>query len=128
MTHDTEACFQLTQAVASYQKHPASTIHQDAVLYNFVQMFDAVVSALAEYLESEGVLILNPSPRGVLKEAFAAGIFTDERVWNKMLEMRKVLAGFCDRETRIHIARQVADSFAAPLNRVDDLIKNPETT
>lgn len=128
MSPYTEAYFQLSQAVSAYQSHPASTIHQDAVLYNFGQAFDAAIQALAEYLETEGVLILNPSPRGILKEAFAAGVLTDGDVWNEMLEARKMLAGFCSRETRSGIARRVADEFSAPLGRVDALTKSPETT
>ena len=127
MSSYTEAYFQLSQAISAYQSHPASTVHQDAVLYNFVQAFDAVISALADYLENEGVLVLNPSPRGILKEAFAAGVLPDGAVWNEMLEVRKALAGFCGRETRSCIARQVADEFAASLGQVDDLTKNPET-
>ena len=128
MSPYTEAYFQLSQVAAAYQLHSASTIYQDAVLYNFVQAFDVAIQALAEYLENEGVLVLNPSPRGILKEAFAAGILPDGAVWNEMLEARKALAGFCNRKTRVHVARRVAEEFSAPLGRVDDLTKNPETT
>ena len=128
MSPYTEAYFQLSQTVSTYRLHSTNTIHQDAVLYNFVQAFDAAIQALAEYLENEGVLVLNPSPRGILKEAFAAGVLPDGAVWNEMLEVRKALAGFCGRETRSCTARQIADEFAASLGQVDDLIKNPETT
>lgn len=84
----------LAEAVAEYRDNPSSTV-RDGVIQRFEFTFELAWKSLKEYMEDQGALGLQ-FPKQVLKEAYAAGLLDDDRVWLDMLSSRNVTSHIYD--------------------------------
>ncbi len=84
----------LVEAVAEYRDNPSSTV-RDGVIQRFEFTFELAWKSLKEYMEDQGALGLQ-FPKQVLKEAYAAGLLDDDRVWLDMLSSRNVTSHIYD--------------------------------
>ena len=81
---------QLEDAVARYQQSPEDSLYRDGLIQRFEFTVELAWKSVKEYLEDQGVVLSIASPRGILKEAFAAGILEDGDLWNSILTARNL--------------------------------------
>ena len=105
---------QLEQAVASYTAAPEDDLYRDGLIQRFEFTVELAWKSLKEYLEDQGMIVGLASPKGVLKEAFAAGIIK-ETGWNDILTARNLTSHVYDEETAKRIAQQICNDFMSPL-------------
>ena len=67
-------------------------LEKEGCIQRFEYCLELAWKTAKDYLEYAGVVIQPVSPRQVIKEAFAAGIVSDGRVWIEMLDPRNLLS------------------------------------
>jgi nucleotidyltransferase substrate binding protein (TIGR01987 family) len=80
--------------------------------------------SIKEYLEDQCIVLGIPSPRGILKEAYAAGIIHDAETWNQILTARNLTSHVYDEQTSIDIACQICNALLPPLDALAAYFKN----
>lgn len=109
------ALAQLEEAVQRYRQSSADTLYRDGLIQRFEFTVELAWKSLKEYLEDQGVVLSIAAPRGILKEAFAAGILRDGDQWNAILTARNLTSHVYDEVTAANIARQICTEFLPPL-------------
>jgi nucleotidyltransferase substrate binding protein (TIGR01987 family) len=84
-------------------------LEKEGVIQRFEYCFELAWKTVKDYLEYSGIVIREPSPRRVIKEAFAAGIIADGQVWIAMLDHRNLLSHTYD----LAVFEQAAEALAA---------------
>lgn len=109
------ALTQLEEAVECYQKMPEDSLYRDGLIQRFEFTVELAWKSIKEYLEDQGVVLSIASPRGILKEAFAAGVLDDGDLWNNILTARNLTSHVYDEATAVGIAQQICTEFLPPL-------------
>ena len=109
------ALAQLVEAVARYQKAPEDSLYRDGLIQRFEFTVELAWKSIKEYLEDQGMVLSIASPRGILKEAYAAGVLGDGELWNSILTARNLTSHVYDEATAIGIAQQICTEFLPPL-------------
>lgn len=109
------ALTQLEEAIQRYQKAPEDSLYRDGLIQRFEFTVELAWKSIKEYLEDQGVVLSIASPRGILKEAFAAGVLDDGELWNEILTARNLTSHVYDEATAVGIAQQICTKFLAPL-------------
>lgn len=109
------ALAQLVEAVARYQKAPEDSLYRDGLIQRFEFTVELAWKSIKEYLEDQGMVLSIASPRGILKEAYAAGVLEDGELWNSILTARNLTSHVYDEATAIGIAQQICTEFLPPL-------------
>lgn len=109
------ALAQLEQAVISYSGNPSDALYRDGLIQRFEFTVELAWKSLKEYLEDQGAVLGIASPRGVLKEAFAAGVIDDGEIWNAILTARNLTSHVYDEATANRIAQQICSDFLPSL-------------
>lgn len=69
-----------------------SDLENEGTIQRFEMTVELAWKTLNDYLEHEGRVIQPITPRVVIKDAFAAGIVRDGKVWIDMLDHRNLLS------------------------------------
>ncbi len=69
-----------------------SLLEKEGAIQRFEYTLDLAWKTLKDYLEYSGLVITPPTPRQVLKDAFAVKILPDGQVWIDMLDHRNALS------------------------------------
>lgn len=109
------ALTQLEEAIQRYQKAPEDSLYRDGLIQRFEFTVELAWKSIKEYLEYQGMVLSIASPRGILKEAFAAGILDDGELWNEILTARNLTSHVYDEATAVGIAQQICTKFLPPL-------------
>lgn len=118
------ALAQLKEAVAAYQAAPQDALYRDGLIQRFEFTVELARRSVEEYLEGEGALLSGiGSPRAVLKEAFAAGVITDEATWNAILAARNATSHVYDEKTAVSIAAQICADFLPVFSALEKFYK-----
>ena len=112
--HYKSALAQLNKAVDAWNAAPTDALYRDGLIQRFEFTFELAWKSLKEYLEDQGLMMNIASPRGVLKEAFAAGVIHDEAAWNAALKARNMTSHVYDEATADEIAHRICSEFLAP--------------
>ena len=112
------ALAQLEQAIHFYSAESQDALYRDGLIQRFEFTVELAWKSLKEYLEDQGMVVGIASPRGILKEAFAAGIIDDADVWNEILTARNTTSHIYDEATAIRIAQQICTQFPAPMRKL----------
>lgn len=70
----------------------------EGLVQRFEYTFELAWKTLKDYLEHEGVVLPEVTPRAVLKAAFAAKIIDDGQIWINMLAHRNLMSHTYDCE------------------------------
>lgn len=87
-------------------------LEREGVIQRFEYCFELAWKTVKDYLEYSGIVIREASPRRVIKEAFAAGIIDDGRVWIEMLDHRNLLSHTYDLAVFEGAAEALASRYA----------------
>ncbi|WP_298032110.1 nucleotidyltransferase substrate binding protein [uncultured Dysosmobacter sp.] len=109
------ALAQLEEAVERYQKTPEDALYRDGLIQRFEFTVELAWKSIKEYLEDQGMVLSIASPRGILKEAFSAGVLDDAQQWNDILTARNLTSHVYDEATAVGIARKICTEFLSPL-------------
>lgn len=109
------ALAQLEEAVERYQKTPEDALYRDGLIQRFEFTVELAWKSIKEYLEDQGMVLSIASPRGILKEAFSAGVLDDAQQWNDILTARNLTSHVYDEATASGIAQKICAEFLSPL-------------
>lgn len=112
------ALAQLAEAVQIYTADPGDALYRDGLIQRFEFTVELAWKSLKEYLEDQGAVLGIASPRGVLKEAYAAGVITDAETWNRIIEARNITSHVYDEKTAQTVADQIAREFLPVLQKL----------
>lgn len=112
------ALAQLAEAVQIYTADPGDALYRDGLIQRFEFTVELAWKSLKEYLEDQGAVLGIASPRGVLKEAYAAGVITDADTWNRIIEARNITSHVYDEKTAQTVANQIAREFLPVLQKL----------
>lgn len=110
-----KALTQLEEAVECYQAAPKDTLYRDGLIQRFEFTVELAWKSIKEYLEDQGTVLSIASPKGILKEAFAAGVLEDGPQWNDIVTARNLTSHVYDEATAARIAHQICTEFLPPL-------------
>ena len=111
---------QLEKAIAIYEKNTADSLYRDGLIQRFEFTVELAWKSLKEYLEDQGTVLGIASPRGVLKEDYAAGVIAAPEVWDDIIKARNVTSHVYDEKTSISVADQIAHEFLPVLQKLDE--------
>lgn len=112
------ALAQLAEAVQIYTADPGDALYRDGLIQRFEFTVELAWKSLKEYLEDQGAVLGIASPRGVLKEAYAAGVIADAETWNRIIEARNITSHVYDEKTAQTVAYQIAREFLPVLQKL----------
>ena len=108
-----KACVLLGE-IKDYEMDSTISIIREGFIQRFEIAFELTWKTLRDYLEYLGHDV-QPSPRLVIKEAFAVNILSDGQVFIDMLEARNLMAHRYDEETFNTIFLQIKGQFEPAL-------------
>lgn len=111
---------QLEKAITIYEKDTSDSLYRDGLIQRFEFTVELAWKSLKEYLEDQGTILGIASPRGVLKEAYAAGVIADPEVWDDIIKARNITSHVYDEKTSIFVADQIAHEFLPVLQKLND--------
>ena len=118
------ALAQLAEAVQIYTADPGDALYRDGLIQRFEFTVELAWKSLKEYLEDQGAVLGIASPRGVLKEAYAAGVITDAETWNRIIEARNITSHVYDEKTAQTVADQIAREFLPVLQKLGSFYRD----
>ena len=92
-------------------------------IQRFEVAFELAWKTLRDYLEHLGHNV-SPSPRPVIKEAFAAKVLIDGQVFIDMLEARNTMAHIYDEETFGKIFVDIKEQFEPALQSLCEFLRS----
>ena len=112
----------LLSEINNYEFEDTIAIIREGFIQRFEITFDLAWKTLKDYMEYLGHEI-QPSPRPVIKEAFAANIITDGQIFIDMLEARNLMSHKYDEETFNIIFLQIKHKFEPALQKLCQFLK-----
>ena len=107
------ACALLSE-ISDYELESTLPIIREGFIQRFEIAFDLAWKTLKDYMTFLGH-DLQPSPRPVLKEAFAVNIIKDGQTFIEMLDARNLMSHKYDEETFNTIFKQIKNEFQPAL-------------
>ena len=82
----------LSEAIESDVEGHLSQLEKEGVIKRFEYCGELAWKTCKDYLESQGVVFAQITPRAVLKEAFASKLITHGQVWMEALDTRNAMS------------------------------------
>ncbi|MBF0176659.1 MAG: nucleotidyltransferase substrate binding protein [Magnetococcales bacterium] len=106
-----------------------SQLEKEGAVQRFEFAFELAWKTLKDYLEEQGVVIREATPRKVIKAAFSAGILNDAQLWIDMLDHRNLLSHRYDFRTFDEALKKITTQYFAAFDRLHEfflirLVKN----
>jgi len=112
----------LLAEIDSYEPENTIAIIQEGFIQRFEIAFDLAWKTLKDYMNFLGH-DMQPSPRPVIKEAFAAGIIADGQVFIDMLDARNSMSHRYDEETFNEVFIQIKQNFQPALQTLCEFLQ-----
>lgn len=100
-----------------------SALEKEGVVQRFEYSYELAWKTLKDYLEENGVVLPQVTPRQVIKEAFAARILPDGQVWMDMLDHRNLLAHTYDEAVFGTAVEAIAGRYLPALNSLHNWLE-----
>lgn len=101
----------LDEAIARLQAAPRDEVVRDAVIQRFEFTFDLAWKSARAYLNDAGVIGID-SPKGVIREAFAQKMITDDALWLLMISDRNLTVHLYDEDMASQISDRICGQYA----------------
>lgn len=115
----TKAVAKLKEGLNQYDN--TNELQRDGIIQRFEFSFELAWKTLKEIFEEEGLIGLN-SPKMVLKEAFSAGLISEEKIWMNMLMDRNTTSHVYDEGTAIEICKNIEEKYIEVLEKLIEKI------
>ncbi len=109
------ALSRLNEGIEKYEY--TDDLLRDGLIQRFEFTFELAWKTLKAIFEEEGLIGLN-SPKTVLREAFSAGIITDEEVWLLMLKDRNATTHIYSEEIAKKICLNIEEKYQKELTNL----------
>lgn len=100
-----------------------SDLEKEGTVQRFEFTVELAWKTLKDYLEYNGVVLAQNTPKNVVKQAFAARIISDGQLWVDMLDCRNLLAHTYDAAVVDHAVREMAERFLRGLDELYEFLK-----
>jgi nucleotidyltransferase substrate binding protein (TIGR01987 family) len=100
-----------------------SDLEKEGAVHRFELALELAWKTLKDYLEFSGTIVKPVTPRGVIKEAFAAQILTDGQIWIDMLNHRNLLSHTYDEATYEEAVRAIHERYLEAIVGLHDWLK-----
>ena len=110
----------LKEGVAKYAE--VDDLSRDGVIQRFEFTFELAWKTLKAVFDDEGLTGLN-SPKAVLREAFAATLIKDDKLWLAMLSDRNSTAHIYTEQLSIEICHNIQDKYVIEVENLLEKIK-----
>ena len=104
-----DAVARLNEALQEYKVH-SSDVVRDGVIQRFEFCTELAWKTIREYLLEQGYTEIN-SPKGVMKQAYADGIITDENAWLALLTDRNMTSHIYDDVTAADVFNRIDSQY-----------------
>lgn len=107
------------------EKAPAmlSDLEREGVIQRFKFTFELAWKTLKDYLENEGVIFEQITPRQVIKQAFSSKIIHEGELWIDMLTDRNLMTHTYDQKKFEKVILSISEKYIDALNTVYTLLK-----
>lgn len=95
----------------------AQDIMRDAIIQRFEFSAELAWKTMREYLIEEGVSV-PATPKGVVREAYAAGLISDEQIWSDLLRDRNLTSHTYSEETARNIFARICTDYLYVLQQL----------
>jgi len=100
-----------------------SSLEKEGTVQRFEVAIELAWKTLKDYLESAGVLV-EQTPRAVIKSAFSAGIISNGQIWIDMVALRNSLAHTYDEATFEDAVLLISDQYLVAIEELHAWLKN----
>jgi len=111
-----KACALLSE-INNYEFENTPAIIREGFIQRFEIAFDLAWKTTKDFMVFEGMNV-QPTPRTIIKEAFAANIMTDGQTFIDMLEACNLMSHVYDEETFNAIFLQIKQKFCPALEKL----------
>lgn len=95
-----------------------SDLEQEGVIQRFEYTYELAWKTMKDYLEENGIVFEEVTPRNVIKEAFAAKIITDGQAWIDMLLHRNLLSHTYDSQVFKKVLESIVSRYFPVINQL----------
>ncbi|MCL1800589.1 MAG: nucleotidyltransferase substrate binding protein [Promicromonosporaceae bacterium] len=116
------ACRLLVE-IDEYDESSTPAIVREGFVQRFEITFDLAWKTLKDYLDYQGIPV-QPTPRAVIKEAFAVGVIENGEQFIQMLETRNVMSHRYDEEAFNEAFSLIRHGYAGILSELVDNLQS----
>ena len=107
----------LLSEINNYKFEDTIAIIREGFIQRFEIAFDLAWKTARDFLEFEGIIV-QPTPRAIIKEAFSANVIGDGQIFIEMLEARNLMSHMYDEETFNTVFLQTQQKFYPALEKL----------
>ncbi len=97
-----------------------SQMEKEGAIQRFEFTFELAWKTLKDYLEAQGIVLRESSPRTVIKEAFAMGILEDAQLWMDIMRHRNLLSHTYAFKTFDEALKELETRYFAAFDRLHE--------
>ena len=116
----------LEEAISEYESNPSDII-RDGIIQRFEFCTELAWKTTREYLLEEGAEFRN-TPKAVMREAYAAGLISEDSLWSKLLTDRNLTSHTYNEDTAQEIFGCICTDYRRLLRRLADKLKETNPT
>ena len=86
-------------------------MYRDGLIQRFENAAEMAWRSMLEYLEDQGVAICQATPKGVVKEAYAANLISNQSAWLGIIDDRNMTTHVYSRQKAVEIAQKICTDY-----------------
>lgn len=118
-----ERAYNLLKSALDIGVENLSDLEKEGTIQRFEYTLELSWKTLKDYLEFNQVKLDQPTPRNVIKEAFAANIIKDGEIWINMLEQKNLLSHTYNQEIFNKAIIDIVKTYAKTVNELYVFLK-----
>ena len=104
------------------QETPLTQLEKEGVIQRFEYTMELSWKTLKDYLESEGVVFDQITPRAVIRRAFEAGVITQGEIWQKALDARNRMSHTYNFDTFERVIEDIQSTYLAAFDELHEFL------
>jgi nucleotidyltransferase substrate binding protein (TIGR01987 family) len=104
------------------QESSLTQLEKEGVIQRFEYTMELAWKTLKDYLESEGVVFDQITPRAVIRRAFEAGIITQGETWQNALDARNRMSHTYNFESFEQVIADINTSYLAAFDELHEFL------
>ena len=99
-------------ALAEHKNNRSNKLYKMALIQSFEVIYELSWKLMKDYLEAAGLIIQEKTPRGTVKEAYAAKIIANGEIWIELINTRNILSHVYDEEEAEKALSKIIDFYS----------------
>ena len=108
----------LREAIEGMQEAPLTQLEKEGVIQRFEYTMELAWKVMKDYLEHQGVVLGQVTPRAVLRRAFEARLVADGQIWMDALDARNRMSHTYDLTTFEEVIEQIGRRYLAAMEEL----------